>query len=193
MVIGGIQINGLGATDIDNQVEFQNSTTLGGLNLEFHQRISKYYGRLERLNEVVASKSKDPDLWRFESRVAEKIIQDWLKEESLITIINVSFFRSRGSREHLLTILFQSPLSEASGVEKDGTQVKAINLVDGQSITGRVRPLNDLHLRIQRANFTRSSLTLHTKATFWHRLESPQRSGGNPVRYTTSPLQEYAM
>ncbi|KAK7426015.1 hypothetical protein QQZ08_007463 [Neonectria magnoliae] len=51
--IGVIQVNGLGATDIDNQAEFQNSATLGGLNLELHQRISKYYGRLDRLNEVI--------------------------------------------------------------------------------------------------------------------------------------------
>lgn len=87
---GGIQINGLGATDIDNQAEFQNSTTLGGLNLEFHQRISRHYGRLERLNEVVEKKFKDPDVWRFEARVAEQTIRNWLAENPSITIIKVS-------------------------------------------------------------------------------------------------------
>lgn len=87
---GGIQINGLGATDIDNQAEFQNSSTLGGLNLEFHQRISRHYGRLDRLNEVVEKRLKDPDVWRFEARVAEKIIRDWLAENPSITVIKVS-------------------------------------------------------------------------------------------------------
>lgn len=87
---GGVQINGLGATDIDNQTEFQNSTTLGGLNLEFHERISKHYGRLDRLNEVAAKKLKDPDVWRFESRVAEKIISDWLNEHPSVHITKVN-------------------------------------------------------------------------------------------------------
>lgn len=86
---GGIQINGLGATDIDNQAEFQNSTTVGGLSLEFHQRISKVYNRVERLNEVVSKRIKDPEIWRFESRVAEKVISDWLAEYPSIDIIKV--------------------------------------------------------------------------------------------------------
>ncbi|KAJ3465060.1 hypothetical protein MRS44_005718 [Fusarium solani] len=81
--IGGIQINGLGATDIDNQAEFQNSTTLGGLSLELHERISQHYGRLDRLKEVVEKKIKDPDVWRFEARVAEKIISNWLADHHL--------------------------------------------------------------------------------------------------------------
>lgn len=80
----------MGATDIDNQAEFQNSTTLGGLNLELHQRISKVYGRLERLNEVVKKKLKDPAVWRFEARVAEKVIADWLEENPSVTVIKVS-------------------------------------------------------------------------------------------------------
>lgn len=89
-ITGGIQVNGLGATDIDNQAEFQNSTTLGGLNLELHQRISRHYGRLERLNEVVEKKLKDPDVWRFEARVAELMIRDWLAENPSIAIFKVS-------------------------------------------------------------------------------------------------------
>lgn len=88
-IAGGIQINGLGATDIDNQVEFQNSTTVGGLSLELHQRISKVYNRVERLNEVVSKRIKDPEIWRFESRVAEQVISNWLAEYPKITIIKV--------------------------------------------------------------------------------------------------------
>lgn len=90
--LGGIQINGLGATDIDNQAEFQNSTTLGGLSLELHERISKHYGREQKLKEVVEKKLKDPEVWRFESRVAEKQISTWLEEHPSITVIKVSDF-----------------------------------------------------------------------------------------------------
>ena len=90
VTIGGIQVNGLGASDIDNQAEFQNSTTLGGLNLELHQRISDHYGRRQRLDQVVREKLKDPDVWRFESRVAEQVIAQWLAEHHSITIIKVS-------------------------------------------------------------------------------------------------------
>lgn len=93
--VGGIQINGLGATDIDNQAEFQNSKTLGGLNLELHQRISNHYGRRIRLDEVVQKKLKDPDIWRFESKVAEKIIAEWLAEYPSITVIQVSHIPPR--------------------------------------------------------------------------------------------------
>lgn len=87
---GGIQVNGLGATDIDNQAEFQNSTTLGGINLELHQRISKHYGRLDELNHAVANKIKNPALWRFEARVAERVIADWIAEHPDIFVIKVS-------------------------------------------------------------------------------------------------------
>ena len=94
IIEGGVQVNGLGATDIDNQAEFQNSTTLGGINLELHQRISKHYDRLDRLNEVVEKRLKDPDVWRFEARVAEKVIAEWLAETPRLTVIKVrSTFR----------------------------------------------------------------------------------------------------
>lgn len=42
------------------------------------------------MNEVVEKKLKDPDVWRFEARVAEQIIRDWLAENPSITIIKVS-------------------------------------------------------------------------------------------------------
>lgn len=88
--IGGIQVEGLGATDIDNQSEFLNSTTVGGLALELHRRISAHYGRLERLEEVVRTRTKDAEVWRFESRVAEKVIKEWLAEFPSIEVIKAS-------------------------------------------------------------------------------------------------------
>lgn len=91
--LGGIQVEGLGSTDIDNQSEFQNSTTLGGLNLELHRRISIHYNRTTRLEEVIKHKIKDAQIWKFESRVAEKVIADWLSEFPQIQIIKVYIAR----------------------------------------------------------------------------------------------------
>ncbi|KPM44302.1 hypothetical protein AK830_g2274 [Neonectria ditissima] len=118
--IGGIQINGLGATDIDNQAEFQNSTTVGGLSLELHQRISHVYNRIERLNEVVGKALKDPDIWRFEARVAEKVIFDWLAENPSITII-------------------KSPLAESGDVvHRSDSLIQAIRLENGDLVSGKI-------------------------------------------------------
>ncbi|CAK7229801.1 hypothetical protein SBRCBS47491_007372 [Sporothrix bragantina] len=120
--IGGIQIEGLGGSDIDNQPEFQNSTTLGGLSFELHERISQHYGngRPERLRKTVAERLRDPDVWRFESCVAEAIIATWLAEHSSITIVN-------------------SALAEKNAVQKSSEGVvEAITLVSGQTYYGRV-------------------------------------------------------
>ncbi|CAK7226631.1 hypothetical protein SCUCBS95973_006267 [Sporothrix curviconia] len=121
--IGGIQVEGLGGSDIDNQPEFQNSTTLGGLNLELHERISRNYGngRPERLRKTVAERLRDPDVWRFESCVAEAVIAAWLAEHATnITIV-------------------KSALAEQNAVQKSGRgTVEAITLVSGQTFHGRV-------------------------------------------------------
>jgi hypothetical protein len=71
-----------------------NSTTVGGLALEFHRRISTFYNRLPHLEEVVAKNIKDAEVWRFESRVAEKVILEWLAEFDNIRIIFVCAARS---------------------------------------------------------------------------------------------------
>ncbi|RDL36236.1 Uncharacterized protein BP5553_06848 [Venustampulla echinocandica] len=115
----GIQIEGLGATDIDNQKEVFNSKTVGGVALEFHRRISLHYGRSERLENVVKEGIKDPDIWRFESKVAEKVIKEWLAEYPNITIIT-------------------EMLSPAGSVIRDGNRVRGIKLGNGQIISGQV-------------------------------------------------------
>jgi hypothetical protein len=87
---GGIQIEGLGSTDIDNQVEFQNSTAVGGLALELHRRLSKHYRRTKQLEDVLSRQLKVPEVWKFEPSVLEKIISDWLAEYPSLVIIKVS-------------------------------------------------------------------------------------------------------
>src|SRR5690606_25350725 len=43
--LGGMLVEGLGGSDIDNHAEFQNSPAVGGIALEFYRRIAKVYRR----------------------------------------------------------------------------------------------------------------------------------------------------
>lgn len=99
MSTGGVQVEGLGATDIDGQGEFQNSPSVGDFGLELHRRISAVYGRSERLETVLKNGIKDPSVWRFESRVAESVIKDWLGEFPNIQIIKVWRFKAAESAD----------------------------------------------------------------------------------------------
>ncbi|KIX09303.1 uncharacterized protein Z518_00382 [Rhinocladiella mackenziei CBS 650.93] len=90
--IGGVQVNGLGAMDIDRQAGFQNSPSVGDAGLELRRRTSAIYGRLET---VVKKDIKDPSVWQFESRVAESNIKDWLAESPNIQIIKASLARGK--------------------------------------------------------------------------------------------------
>lgn len=58
--VGGLTSGGLGFTD------FGNKAAIGGIALEFYQRLGAHYG-------VEAE-------WRFEPHVAEKVLTDWLAE-----------------------------------------------------------------------------------------------------------------
>ncbi|KAJ5368818.1 uncharacterized protein N7496_008578 [Penicillium cataractarum] len=114
--IGGIQVEGLGSTDIDNQTEFQNSPSVGGLALELHRRLSKYYGRLDWLEEVLAERKKVPEVWKFEPRVLEEVIRSWLDEYSpLLSITKASL----------------------SAVERDGNVVTGLKLTNGQLVRAK--------------------------------------------------------
>ncbi|KAL2835941.1 FAD dependent oxidoreductase-domain-containing protein [Aspergillus pseudoustus] len=117
--IGGIQIEGLGSTDIDNQVEFQNSTAVGGLALELHRRLSTHYGRLEQLEEVVEKRLKVPEVWKFESSVLERILAEWLAEYPELVVIKAAL------------------VEDPSAVSKTGPLVTSIQLTNGQSISAR--------------------------------------------------------
>ncbi|CEN60612.1 hypothetical protein ASPCAL03048 [Aspergillus calidoustus] len=117
--IGGIQIEGLGSTDIDNQVEFQNSTAVGGLALELHRRLSTHYGRLSQLEEVVAKRLKVPEMWKFESSVLKRILAEWLAEYPELVVVRAAL------------------IEDPSAVSRIGPIVTSIQLTNGQSISAR--------------------------------------------------------
>jgi hypothetical protein len=118
--IGGIIVNGLGGTDIDNHREFRNSPAVGGLALEFYQRIAQEYGRLEEFERSRNSGGKDPMLWRFEPHVAEEVIGQFLAE-------------------YPISIFLDSPLSESQdAVRKMGPVIQSIRTVGGTVLQGKV-------------------------------------------------------
>ncbi|KAJ5397873.1 hypothetical protein N7509_005986 [Penicillium cosmopolitanum] len=117
--IGGIQVEGLGSTDIDNQIEFKNSPSVGGLALELHRRLSKQYGRLERLEEVLQKGEKVPEVWKFESHILEQVILSWLAEFPSLSVF-------KGSLR-----------SDSSAVEKSGNTVTALRLTNGKTIRSK--------------------------------------------------------
>lgn len=73
--IGGMTVEGLGGSDINNHPEFKNDHVIGGLTLDFYKKIASYYGVKD-----FDSARLDFNTWRFEPHVAEDIVNSWLKE-----------------------------------------------------------------------------------------------------------------
>lgn len=112
--VGGMNVEGLGGTDIDNHSQFQNSPAVGGLALEFYRRIAKHYGKAEAFESMLAEGRKEPALWRFESSAAQKVIDDWLAE-------------------HGIEVVTEARLLEEDGaVEKDGARIVSIRTTKGE-------------------------------------------------------------
>lgn len=118
--VGGIVVEGLGGTDIDNHREFQNSVAVGGLALEFYRRIAHAYDRVNEFETALRNREKKPELWRFEPHVAEGITNQWLEESG------VEVFRNARLKE----------TSEAMAMEAG--RITAIFTEDGNSFTGKV-------------------------------------------------------
>ena len=112
--LGGMLVEGLGGSDIDNHAEFQNSPAVGGIALEFYRRIAKVYRREAAFEEMISNRLKKPELWRFESKVAEKVIREWIAELGM-------------------DVRYRNALDEREGaVEKVGNQIRSIRTVDGE-------------------------------------------------------------
>lgn len=127
--IGGMSVEGLGGSDIDNHKEFANSAAIGGLSLEFYRRISKAYNREVAWGNAVKNQIKDPILWRFESSVAERVFNDWLKEYDIRIFLNhrlsetKNAVRKNGNKiSHILTengAVFQGKIFIDATIEGD--------------------------------------------------------------------------
>lgn len=117
--LGGMSVEGLGGTDIDNHKEFQNSPAVGGLTLEFYRRVSVRYHREAKFDEMVRQRLKNAALWRFEPHIAESVFDDWVREAHVIVL--------RGHR-----------LKEQGGVSKDGTRITALHFENGAEVHAKI-------------------------------------------------------
>jgi len=117
--LGGMSVEGLGGTDIDNHAEFQNSPAVGGLALEFYRRVSARYGKQKAFDEMVRNRAKQSGLWRFEPHVAEAVFEDWIKEAGVKVL--------RGHR-----------LKEINGVDKKDSRIESLHFENGVQVSAKV-------------------------------------------------------
>jgi hypothetical protein len=117
--IGGMAVEGLGGTDIDNHKNIHNSPAVGGLAREFYRRISLKYNRNGAFDAMTANRTMDTGLWRFEPHVAEQIYDAWVKEAKVQVL--------RGHR-----------LKETGGVTMEKLKITSIACENGAVIKGKV-------------------------------------------------------
>ena len=72
--VGGMTIEGLGGTDINNHSGFKNDSVVGGLTLEFYKEVARHYG-ITNFDAVRANAKT----WRFEPGVAKAVFDSWLE------------------------------------------------------------------------------------------------------------------
>ncbi|MBL7737484.1 MAG: FAD-dependent oxidoreductase [Chitinophagaceae bacterium] len=117
---GGIMVDGLGGSDINNQ-SFRNSAAIGGLALEFHARVARHYGREEAFARAIKIPPDNNRVWRYEPHIAEKIFREWLSEFANIEV----FYNHR---------LVES----ADAVVKEGARIVSFTTEQGDVFKGRL-------------------------------------------------------
>ena len=123
--LGGLTSGGLGWTDAGKKA------SVGGLSLEFYQRIRQHYARPEawrqqtqdEFRSIRRSKSRnspnDDAMWIFEPHVAEATFDQFISENNIDVLRDVW-------------------LDRENGVEKNGTRIVAIKTLEGDRIAGRI-------------------------------------------------------
>lgn len=121
--LGGLTSGGLGYTDIGN------IQTIGGLSLEFYNRIYQYYQdsiiwKWQSKNSfgkrgVLTGVNNKPVMWLFEPHVAEQVFEDYIAEN------NITIFRNEW-------------LDRESGVKMSGNAIKSITTLSGIKFNAEV-------------------------------------------------------
>lgn len=116
--LGGLSSGGLGWTDSGKK------EAIGGLSLEFYQRIKRHYDRPESWRQQKSEdysryKEDEAAMWVFEPHVAERVFEDFV-------------------REYDITVVRDAWLDRDKGVEKDGTRIIAITTLGGDRFEGKM-------------------------------------------------------
>jgi len=115
--LGGLTVSGLGQTDSGNK------SVIGGISREFYRRVRQHYSqdsawRQEQMNQNASYKQENDAMWTFEPHVAEKIMKDWLADEGVTCVLGES-------------------LNRKSGVHKEATRIRAIEMKSGRRFAGK--------------------------------------------------------
>lgn len=116
--LGGLTSGGLGWTDSGRK------EAIGGLSREFYQRVKAHYDKPEawvyQKPEEYERYRKDEDaMWVFEPHVAEQTYEEMVAEAE------IPVYRDRW-------------LDREDGVEKEGTRIVSINMLNGETYRGRM-------------------------------------------------------
>ncbi|KAL4914812.1 FAD dependent oxidoreductase-domain-containing protein [Aspergillus aurantiobrunneus] len=120
--VGGIAIEGAGASDIDSQSAFQNSLTVGPLAFEFYRRVSARYNNTEAFDKAWSTHTKDKNLWRFESHVGQSVIEEWMAEEPNLDVFLETALLGPGN---------------GRGVTKSGATITMVRTEKNQTFSAR--------------------------------------------------------
>lgn len=104
--LGGMVVEGLGSADINNHW-FRNEVALGGLTKEFYLRVGRKYG-------------SDGPVYRYESSVAESVIEEMLRECKGLVIY----------REERLRRVFREKTAVRGLVTESGREVRGGIFID---------------------------------------------------------------
>lgn len=119
--LGGMTTGGLGATDTGKR------TAIGGLALEFYQRVDRKYRaesawRFQQRHEYLAANPTTRTegtgtMWAFEPKVALEVFSDMIREAGV-------------------TVCYKERLDLAHGVRKQGARIAAITMESGRVFRG---------------------------------------------------------
>ncbi|WP_447726142.1 FAD-dependent oxidoreductase [Sphingomonas koreensis] len=120
--LGGMTTNGLGWSDTGNH------RAIGGLSLEFYRKVKRHYDDpsvwVHAPRPAGAEKAENfadgEAMWQFEPKVAERILEDWVKQAGVTVVRNRPIDRSK------------------AGVEMDGNRIIAFRSTSGQRFAGTV-------------------------------------------------------
>lgn len=130
--IGGLTTGGLGQTDIGNKA------AIGGLALEFYERIKAFYDQPDNWKWQAADEyrsggqtrngAKEKAMWTFEPHAALSVMEDWVRQHDIPVVYEQKLDRSgiQKSGEH------------SQGVIMQGGRITSIRMENGDTYRGRV-------------------------------------------------------
>jgi hypothetical protein len=117
--LGGLTSGGLGATDIGNK------GAIGGISREFYRRVKSFYEQPSAWRQESRENYRSPrqsasedTMWTFEPHVAEKLMNDFVKEAGV-------------------EVVYQERLDLGNGVVNQGNRIESIRMESGRVFSGK--------------------------------------------------------